>query len=141
MGVRRVVTGQDAAGRSVIVSDDVVSTYRPPAFSYMEDATIWRADGLPSLPHDGRQTSTTEMFPGPGGVRFAILTIHPDAGNPSDTAKAGMHATDSVDFGVVLAGEITLEVEDGVSAVLRQGDSFVQAGANHRWIIMARSRR
>jgi quercetin dioxygenase-like cupin family protein len=45
----------------------------------------------------------------------------------------GMHATDTVDFGVVLSGEVILELDDGVEKVLRPGDTVMQDGTRHRW--------
>ena len=45
----------------------------------------------------------------------------------------GMHTTDSVDLGVVLAGEVVLELDDGVEKLLRAGDTIIQNGTRHRW--------
>ncbi len=45
----------------------------------------------------------------------------------------GMHTTATVDCGVVLAGEATLELDDGAKVVLRVGDTYVQNGTRHRW--------
>ena len=44
-----------------------------------------------------------------------------------------MHTTDKIDFEVVLAGEVILELADGVEKVLRPGDTVVQNGTRHRW--------
>jgi quercetin dioxygenase-like cupin family protein len=46
----------------------------------------------------------------------------------------GMHISDTIDFEVVLAGEVTLELDDGAESVLRPGDTVVQNGTRHRWI-------
>ena len=53
-----------------------------------------------------------------------------DSFEPSDPA---MHTTKSIDYGVVLDGEIWLELDDGVSVHLRQGDVFIQGAARHAW--------
>jgi quercetin dioxygenase-like cupin family protein len=45
----------------------------------------------------------------------------------------GMHTTDTVDFEVVLSGEVVLELDDGAEKVLRPGDAVVQNGTRHRW--------
>ena len=45
----------------------------------------------------------------------------------------GMHTTDTIDFEVVLSGELILELDDGVETVLRPGDTVVQNGTRHRW--------
>ena len=45
----------------------------------------------------------------------------------------GMHTTDSVDYGIVVRGEMILELDDGKTVHLRQGDCVVQNGTRHRW--------
>jgi quercetin dioxygenase-like cupin family protein len=45
----------------------------------------------------------------------------------------GMHTTDTVDFEVVLSGEIVLELDDGAEVVLKPGDTVVQNGTRHAW--------
>jgi len=45
----------------------------------------------------------------------------------------GMHTTDTIDFEVVLSGEVILELDDGVEKLLRPGDTVVQNGTRHRW--------
>lgn len=69
-------------------------------------------------------------FPAPGEVRFWRLTVPPAA---SDGPAAGMHATDTLDFGVLIEGEVVLEVEGQQAQHLRSGDTFVQLGATHHW--------
>ena len=44
-----------------------------------------------------------------------------------------MHTTATIDYGVVLSGEATLELDDGAKVVLRTGDTYVQNGTRHRW--------
>ena len=51
----------------------------------------------------------------------------------SPPAARGMHATDTIDYGVVVRGEMTLELDDGKIIQLRQGDCIVQNGTRHRW--------
>ena len=45
----------------------------------------------------------------------------------------GMHTTETIDYGFVLKGELTLELDDGVKKVLRAGDAYVQNGTRHAW--------
>ena len=49
------------------------------------------------------------------------------------TPLPGMHTTDTIDYGVVVRGEMTLELDDGQKVHLRQGDCIVQNGTRHRW--------
>ena len=92
-----------------------------------------------------------------GGYRFGIFTIPPatasvPVGVDPQAARAemeeklpgmlaylepdnpGMHTTDTIDFEVVLSGELVLELDDGVEKVLRPGDTVVQNGTRHRWV-------
>ena len=65
------------------------------------------------------QAELEEKLPG------VLAYLEPD--NP------GMHTTDTIDFEVVLSGELILELDDGVETVLRPGDTVVQNGTRHRW--------
>jgi mannose-6-phosphate isomerase-like protein (cupin superfamily) len=148
---RLVVTGQNAEGKSVIVSDGKIS-----AVSNVIDVTpLWGADGPPVFPLSGERPEVATLFPALGGYRFLIMTIPPDADLPDMDAMAapspedmrkmsgaadwlepdapGMHTTDTVDFEVVLSGEASQEFDDGVVVHLKAGDCFVQNGTRHRW--------
>ena len=57
----------------------------------------------------------------------------PGMGQYFDKSTPGMHTTDTVDYGVVVRGEMTLELDDGQRVHLRQGDRIVQNGTRHRW--------
>ena len=150
MNIRRVVSGQDAAGRSIIVSDEVLEVT---VEGGMGGASLWNGDAVPRFPLDGTQPLFTTLFPGPNGYRFAIMVIRPEgtaaAGGTSaqahalsgefhdiiegDADKPGMHTTDTVDFEVVLAGEASMELDDDIHVHLKAGDTFVQNGTRHRW--------
>jgi len=57
----------------------------------------------------------------------------PGLAEAMESRDSGMHTTDSVDYGVVISGEITLELDDGATVRLKQGDCVVQNGARHAW--------
>jgi mannose-6-phosphate isomerase-like protein (cupin superfamily) len=155
VGVRRVVTGHDQEGRAVFVSDDQVepTTVRLSAASYHE---FWRADAPPTFPDGGVNGPKTTFFPPQGGFRFFVLTLPPGDPNPSgdidleagfremeerlpgvtdwfEADNPGMHRTDTVDMLLVISGEITLELDDGVERTLGPGDVVIQNGTRHRW--------
>ncbi|MGE4324454.1 MAG: cupin domain-containing protein [Sphingobium sp.] len=153
MTIRRVVSGQNADGKSVIVSDQCVN---PVAIGAGGIYPLWGADELPTFPLSGSGPNFSEFFPPLGGYRFIVMVVPPDATSDShqtiDTMAAtdqsalgtgmhewiepdnpGMHTTDTVDFEVVLSGEVTIELDDGVTTSLKAGDTFVQNGARHRW--------
>lgn len=156
MDVRRVVTGHDADAKAVFVSDERVQPLTLALAPGTEFHRLWGADQAPTFPDAGLSPSQSAYFPPVGGFRFGFFTIPPDATARRmdlDMAAAvaeaeeklpglfahmepddpGMHTTDTVDFEVVISGEVTLELDDGVETVLRPGDTVVQNGTRHRW--------
>jgi naringenin degradation protein FdeH len=105
---RRVVTGHDAGCRSVFTSDGPVPAARtsPGGTLFYE---LWATDAAPA----------------PNGTTLRINEMPPGASSP-------MHRTQTVDYGIVLDGEVVLVLDDG-ETVLRAGDVVVQRGTSHRW--------
>jgi quercetin dioxygenase-like cupin family protein len=126
--VRRIVTGHDASGKAKITIDEVsknVRSARPGA----EAAVIWTTEGFP-VNNDGnddtsmRETGTTLA----NGTVFRVLEL-----SPGNTPR--VHRTDSIDYAVVMSGEIDMELEPGGELVhLKAGDVLVQRGTIHNWI-------
>ena len=154
--VRRVVTGQTADGKSVFVSDDKVEATTVALVPGMEFHLMWGANEIPALPTDGSEPAHHPYFPPPGGYRFGFFTVPPEGGElPADLDLAagfeemeaklpgmashmepdnpGMHTTHTVDFEVVISGQIVCELDDGAEVTLNPGDTFVQNGTRHRW--------
>lgn len=157
MGVRRVVTGHDASGKSVFVSDEAVAPVAPVLLPGSEFTLLWGGDKTPEFPDDGSMPDWHTYFPPIGGFRFSMFTL------PPGTAKAdpvllsaenaladaedklpgllgylepdepGMHTTDTIDFEVILEGTAVLELDDGAEVTLHPGDTVVQNGTRHRW--------
>ena len=125
--VRRVVTGHDAGGRAVVkideVSKNVVST-RPGSSA----TVIWTTDSIPA-DNTGeadaglKRTGTTL----PGGSVFRVVEFSPGV-------SPRVHRTDSIDYAVVISGEIDMELEKGNEIHLGAGDVLVQRGTVHNWI-------
>lgn len=128
--VRRVVTGTDADGRSVIVLDD---NPPPTADGAGEGARtiveVWSTVSTSvSLSHPdstppGRRPVTTSL--GANATEIRVVEMPPGC-------RRQMHRTDTVDYGLVLCGELTVVLERG-ETVLRPGDIIVQRGTNHLW--------
>ena len=155
--IRRVVTGQDPAGASALAFDTAVP--RSDAFRHipgMVSRLVWASGPVPGLPFDrvDPTPAVADFVPAPGATRFLIVTFPPDSvfsAPDFDPAAAGaenlaispglaerfepdgMHITDTVDYGIVLDGEIWLELDDGVTAHLKAGDTVVQNGTRHAW--------
>lgn len=144
MQVRQVVTGHDADGRAVIARDEKIDGTPIPGLG--ELAFLWSADGPATYPNAGNNPAAPGIFPSVGGVRFVIATYAPelDVVAPEATPemhteagdKPGMHRTDTTDFGVVLSGNVVVEVDDGAEVLLSPGDVVVQNGTRHRWRVV-----
>jgi mannose-6-phosphate isomerase-like protein (cupin superfamily) len=142
MAVRRVVTGLDGRGRSTFLSDG-------PAFGGDRWAEVWKTDpqvGLDAVvdPQDGMSAAALE--PPDGGTVWRVFECPPDAqmrasmaraleeaGGPIEGMEAdGFHTTSTIDYVMVLDGEISLEL-DTDEVLLKPGDCVVQRNTRHAW--------
>ena len=123
---RRVVTSHDASGRAIVKIDEIAKNLvssRPGATS----CVVWTSQGFP-VDNTGkkdaglRKTGTTLD----NGTVFRILELAPGA-SPRN------HRTDSIDYAVVMSGEIDMEL-DGSTVHLKAGDVLVQRGTIHNWV-------
>ncbi len=157
MSVRRVVTGT-SGGHSKIISDG--GTRRGKAFEGIPGqsaALVWSTPAVTTLPIDGSDVITeksTYLPLAPGETRLMIVTFAPDsvfatidpvagfqefAEHIPDLAAAmepdspGMHRTQTVDYGIVLEGEVWAELDDGKTVHLKPHDIIVQNGTRHAW--------
>ena len=157
MNARRLVTGHDDDGKAVVVSDEMVAPVTLALLPGGEFHQLWGTDSTMRFPDDGTIPLAPRYFPPVGGCRFMLFTVAPDAGPglPEDldlgSALAefeqklpglaeylepdspGMHTSATVDFGVVLSGQVTLELDYGTKVTLNVGDTYVQNGTRHRW--------
>jgi quercetin dioxygenase-like cupin family protein len=124
--VRRVITGHDAKGKAIVQIDEVAKH----AFVGRPGATginVWTTQGFP-VSNDGaedaglRKVGTTLE----NGTIFRILEFAPGL-------AARNHRTDSIDYIVVISGEIDMELDDS-TVHLRAGDVMVQRGTIHNWV-------
>ena len=123
---RRVVTGHDETGRAVVkideISRDLVSS-RPGATA----SVVWTTQGFPvdntGSEDQGRRPTGTTLD---NGTVFRVLELAPGA-SPRN------HRTDSIDYAVVMAGEIDMELDDA-TVHLKAGDVLVQRGTIHNWV-------
>ena len=157
--IHRVVTGHDAQGNAVIASNGplpaVAELKAIPGTVFHE---VWATTGAPALVDNGPDPTTGPLtLPPPvRGTRLRFVDIPPDSeelfSRSADQLRAGfgeigdmaastanqgaphplMHRTESVDYGVVMEGEVTL-VLDKDEVQLRVGSVVVQRGTNHAW--------
>ena len=153
--VRRVVTGVDEQGRSVVISDSPVSPLTARAVPGYAWHRLWSFDEPPVVPNDGRAMHAPAHFPPPDGVRFIVFTVPPRATAPAGSAdpeamreleekfpgraahmesdQTGLHTTATIDLIYILSGEVSLELDGGKEVQLRAGDTLVQNGVRHAW--------
>jgi hypothetical protein len=159
MKVRRIVTGRDRDGTSTFWS----VSHAPRSLNYvhipgMSNTQVWSTPPNPSLdaPLEDPTPNPKTVLPAPGGTQLMIVRFPPDSVmrspqfNPAAAAAEnlhwlpglaecfeqdapGMHTTDTIDYGIVLAGEIWLELDDGLTEKLREHDVVVQHGTRHAW--------
>jgi hypothetical protein len=123
---------------------------------------VWGTEGALTSPNAAPKADNATFFPGPGGSRFGLLTFPPEppadaapADPPDEQALSGlaaeaeaalpglvgvfepdapgMHQTVTVDYAIVLSGELHLEVDGDVEVPLPTGTCVVQNGARHAW--------
>jgi mannose-6-phosphate isomerase-like protein (cupin superfamily) len=156
MNIRCVITGKKENGRSAVMRTEAVQPVTMALLPGYEFYRVWGSDGVPGLPSDGTPPPNPRYFPPKHGFRFGFLTIPPDAVTNLDQIDVpaalteieqklpgmievlepdhpGMHTTDTVDFDVVVAGEVYLELDDGAEVLLKAGDCVVQNGTRHAW--------
>ena len=135
---RRVVTGHDASGTSVCASDGLVpAAHTTPGGTLFYE--LWSTDATPAPigggpvgagtvgagQNDQAPPAPVSVPPARNGTKLRINELPPGACSP-------MHRTQTVDYGIVLDGEVVLVLDDS-ETVLRAGDVVVQRGTSHRW--------
>ncbi len=127
LSIRRVVTGHDADGHAIVQIDDLspnVVSQRP----NQQATVVWTTVGFP-VDNSGtsddalRKVSTSDR----NGTVFRIVYYGPGVAPRN-------HRTDSIDYAVVISGEIDMTLDDGVTVHLKQGDVLVQRGTIHNWV-------
>jgi Cupin domain len=159
---KRALTGRDANGKSVFksfeVTSKVVNIDSNPGLTFYENYITEGVPQLTGLEADPMLKGTRD-FPPPGGTLFRLISYPPKRpegykpppgvtfesglrelsekvpgmGDHFERDNPGFHTTDTIDYGVVVRGEMTLELDDGQKVHLRQGDCIIQNGTRHRW--------
>jgi quercetin dioxygenase-like cupin family protein len=124
---RRVVTGHDANGKAIVLIDEVM-VGPPPMAPGVEGMPVWTTEGFPTN-NDGDKDTSGEVagITKANGTVFTMVTFGPGCTELP-------HRTSSIDYGVIVSGEIDMALENGQSVHLRAGDTYVQRGTMHTWI-------
>ncbi|MDQ5847618.1 MAG: cupin domain-containing protein [Pseudomonadota bacterium] len=154
--VRRVLTGHDAEGKSTIIADGLAQNVKEMAsMPGLALTDLWETSGAPASNAGGADAAArpVRLEPPKNGTLLRIVEFPPDsawrsgadgreafksigAGHAQDRASSDpmMHRTSTVDYAIVLKGEIHALMEKG-ETLLRAGDILVQRGTNHSWSV------
>jgi mannose-6-phosphate isomerase-like protein (cupin superfamily) len=157
--IRRVVTGHDGAGKAVVLSDGPAPVHTNALRPGQRSHEVWKTGAMP-IPIARKEpdpvTGKRQLHPPPHGTMFRISEVPPEsdairnmtpeqareafrasgAEAASTWGRGGrhplMHRTETVDYAVVLDGEIYLVLDD-TEVKLSAGDVVIQRGTNHAW--------
>ncbi|MCW3000724.1 MAG: cupin [Conexibacter sp.] len=157
MHLRRIVTGVDAAGASTLVHDgpaprnhDMVHT------PGMASTIVWATEAPPTAGADDPTPALSSVIPGPNATVLLVVDFPPEsvmmsedfdpeasfreqsAASPGllecfEPDHPGFHTTPTVDYVILLDGELHLELDNGEETLVRAGDIVVQNATRHAW--------
>lgn len=155
--IRRVVTGKDSKGKAIILTDGVAPNVQTREGSSTTSTLLWVTDSTPAELTGNADAANRQIgIPPPDrGTIFRIVEFGPDKEATADAAtqharlKAmgvapegdqaenprhpGMHRTRTIDYAIVLSGEIDMLLDDSEVHV-KAGDMVIQRGTNHAWV-------
>ena len=156
--IKRIVTGLNADGKSTVTFEDHCTNIMAiPGTTGGFISELWVSDEMPidNSGDNDRATRPIRHDPTEQGTIFRVVEIPPEklTGGKMDTDLAfkamgshnkpteedkkqhpSMHFTDSIDYLVVISGEMHMLLEDGSETLLQSGDCIVQRGTKHAWI-------
>jgi mannose-6-phosphate isomerase-like protein (cupin superfamily) len=155
--IRRVVTGKDATGKAIAMIDAVATTVHWREELGVTNTLLWMTDSNPADLSNREDTANRKVgvVPPPGGTIFRVIEFAPEREVKADyetrlrifqglgLAPEGesrekprdpaMHRTRTIDYGIVLSGEIDMLLDDS-EIHLKAGDVVIQRGTNHAWV-------
>lgn len=124
---RRIVTGLDAEGRSCILFDGPGGAMTEAGGTRV--MALWQTGGAPADNSGSVDAAQSFSFAfAPGASKFLIVEFAPT----EELVGPGMHASNTLDYGILLSGRIMLVTETG-EAELAPGDLIVDRGVVHGW--------
>lgn len=149
---RRVVTGHDASGKTVVLIDGAAPNAKLRRATGLTSTLLWVTDGAPADNSGTTDAADREIGVAPPerGSIFRVVDFPPQsevgavdnaamlkemglAGGHSNPSHATMHRTRSIDYAIVISGEIDMLLDDS-EVHLGPGDVLVQRGTNHAWV-------
>jgi quercetin dioxygenase-like cupin family protein len=125
--IRRILTGHDAQGRSLVADDSAIESTPGKMQSEIQIANLWLHEKLPPrLDGPDPTKGAFPMLPSNGGAVFRVLELAPGT-------VPHMHKTETIDYVVVLAGHVTMLLDDGVELTMKPHDTMIQRATVHGW--------
>lgn len=155
--IRRVVTGKDGAGKAIVVTDGAASRVHVRKELGVTNTVLWVTDSTPAKLSEPGDAANQEVgvVPPPNGTIFRIVEfgpakdvqvddqtrrqifermgLAPEGPSREKPRDPGMHRTRTVDYVVILSGEIDMLLDDS-EVHLNAGDVVIQRGTNHAWV-------
>jgi quercetin dioxygenase-like cupin family protein len=123
---RRVVTGHNSGGEAIVKSIETLTPKLIPSGD-AEFAQVWTTAAVPADNNDETDGGLRDVgLTLRGGSAIRVVDMLPSKQSP-------MHRTHSLDFGIIMRGELELVLDSGAVERLRAGDIVVQRGTNHLW--------
>jgi mannose-6-phosphate isomerase-like protein (cupin superfamily) len=151
---RRVVTGKDASGKAIVLSDETLSAHGRPELG-IAPTLLWVTETSPAQVRKDVNLPQVRIAPPPNGTIFRVMELAPEQTiTASDEARLqamrqmqvtpegaqlehprhpGMHCTKSIDYALILSGEVDMLLDDA-DVHLKAGDVIVQQATNHAWV-------
>lgn len=155
--IRRIVTGHNAQGKSIFLMDGPAPNVHSRGTNATASTELWVTNSTPadnSGSEDPTMTQERRLPPPKNGSIFRVVEYPPDSqrlaalrSGPESThdAKAegyerdlknvrhpGFHITNSIDYAIVLSGEIYALMDEG-EVLMKAGDVLIQRGTSHAW--------
>jgi mannose-6-phosphate isomerase-like protein (cupin superfamily) len=155
--IRRVVTGKDGTGKAIVATDGVAGRVHVRKEFGVTTTVLWMTDSAPAKFREQGDAANTEtgFVPPPSGTIFRVVEFGPVKDIQADTETRlqvfrklglapegisrenprdpGMHRTRTVDYAMILSGEIDMLLDD-TEVHLKTGDVVIQRGTNHAWV-------
>jgi len=155
--VRRVVTGKDPSGKAIVAFDAPATSVHQRAEMGIANTLLWVTASAPAdlSSHEDTANRKVGITPPPGGTIFRVIEfaphkevtagyetrlramqaagVAPEGPSAERPRDPGMHRTRTIDYAVILSGEIDMLLDDS-EVCLKAGDVVVQRGTNHAWV-------
>ncbi len=126
--MRRVVTGHDPEGKAKVLIDETIDVVERAPGGRIGAKVFWTTESFPVSNDGDDDTAQREVATAlPNGSIFRVVDFMP--GNPPRR-----HRTDTIDYAIVLSGEIDMELDGDEVVHIKAGDVLVQRGTIHNWV-------